>query len=310
MNHSLVRPAWLLMGMVAALLALTGCNSNTADGAPDYPVTILPSDAPGQVALTVDRSSPAPLPTATLDWSVITVLPLPTTEGETVDAPAADATVETTGTSIPDPLTAADREWLTPAGGPFELSDAELTLGRLVMPLDLLGMDEFSIQSVEIDGYPGWHFLMFDLPTPADKELGPVVRAPISGEVWPGTMQMVNDQTVQTVSVDHTLEGGQILRATFVYSGTVEPLYALGQTVQAGEVILRLTDDTGRLDTLGSTPLPAGQGAILTLHASIDTVVEQESGAQSLKFLRGINWTPEQFLRNDDGLILTPTSAP
>ena len=47
-----------------------------------------------------------------------------------------------------------------------------------------------------------------------------------------------------------------VICATFVYSGTIEPLYVLGQQVQAGEVIFRLTRDTGRFDTLGSTPIP------------------------------------------------------
>jgi hypothetical protein len=67
-----------------------------------------------------------------------------------------------------------------------------------------------------------------------------------------------------------------------------------------------LTQDTGRVETLGST-LVLG-GATMTLHASIDTINRPPSGVEELVFLRGINLTPAGFLRDDKGLIISPVN--
>ena len=115
---------------------------------------------------------------------------------------------------------------------------------------------------------------------------------------------MVNDQTASTVSIDHLLDDGQLIRITLVYSGTIDPLYMMGQEVQVGDVLFRLTRDTGRLSSLGNTPIPGA--TTFTLHASVDSVVRQESGVETLKFVRGISLTPASFIRQEDGLIISP----
>ncbi len=286
--------------MLALLLFLAaGCQNNQNMGIPTYPVTVIPPEASAPPRPPT-ATSPAVSPTA--DWSNVTLLPLPTPNGNSPTAEPAG----TLPSPIPDPLTDEHSDLLIPARWPFALSDAELSLGRLALPVDLLNAaGPFAVRSLAVETEPGWRFLAFDLPLPSTAdELGPVVRAPIPGEVLAGTMQMVNDLTVLTVSVDHRLSEGQLLRATFVFSGTIQPLFASGQKVQAGEALFRLTRDTGRLETLGSTPIPGG--AVLTLHAAIDTVVVQPSGVESLKFLRGVSLTPAGFLRDDEGLILSP----
>ena len=190
---------------------------------------------------------------------------------------------------------------------PFELNDTEISLGRLVLPVGLLDLEgEYSVCSIPVKGYPSWRFLAFDLPLPAEGELGALIRAPFDGEVVAGTMQMINDQIARTVSIDHDLGDDQWVRATMVYSGTIEPLFMMGQRVKAGEVLFRLTGDTGRLGALGDTTIPSG--ATLSLHVSIDTLTRQASGVESLKFLRGVSLTPAGFLRDEQGLIISPTN--
>jgi hypothetical protein len=293
-------------GVLPALLILSACQSGSGPGTPDYPVTIIyPTGTPAALQLT--STNPVIVSSPTLDWSQITLLPLPT------DLPS-ERSVENQAPSdtlrrIPDPFTEVHRDLLVADSIPRQLTDAEISLGRLVLPVSLhLVQTPFRVQSVEIDGFPGWSFLAFDLALPASGELGPTVRAPWGGVVMPGTMRMINDQTVQTLSVDHPLSDEQLLRATFVYSGTIQPLYVLGQQVKAGEVLFRLTRDTGRLTVLGSTPIALPAGAVLTLHASIDTVTTQASGTESLRFLRGVGLTPEGFLRDEQGLVISPVN--
>jgi hypothetical protein len=290
-----------LLITLLALSLVVGCRSEPAATTPDYPVTVVTRDVPTAVPTVT------PVVTPTVGWEEVTLLPPPTVqipeEGE-----AADGQAETAEGTIPDPLTDAHLALLAASKGPFTLSDTELTLGRLLLPVDLLAADgSFRITSIAIQNYPGWRFLAFDLPLPADGDLGLVVRSPMSGQVMPGTMQMLNERTVNTVSIDHPLEEGLLLRATLVYSGTIDPFFSMGQQVEAGEALFRLTRDSAQVDTLGNTPIP--DGAVLTLHASIDTVVKQESGVDSLKFLRGVSLTPAGFIRDDDGRILSPSNS-
>jgi len=299
----------LLWLSLAVLLLAAGCQSKSADSTPDYPVTAIPPAAttrstPTLFVLPTDPAAPAGSPT--VDWGQVTLLPLRTPEAEQDDATTESPPSQNPDT-IPDPFTDAHLDLLAPGQAPFELGETEISLGRLVLPVDLLQFDDpFSMQSHPIENYPGWNFLAFDLPLPAAGELGALVRAPFDGEVLAGSMQMLNDETVSTVSVDHILSEDQLIRATFVYSGPVELLFVMGQPVKAGEVLFRLTRDTGRVNTLGSTPIP--KGATLTLHASVDTVIEQESGVQSLRFLRGVSLTPSGLLRDEDGLIISPSN--
>ena len=283
-----------LLVLIAWLMLTAGCQSGPADGRPDYPVTIIPPA--GTLSPT---PSPKPGASPTLDWGQVTLLPLktPDTSPEPTEQP---------GRAVPDPLTEANPDFMAAGRPPFTLSDAEISLGRLALPVDLSRAGPFRVQSIAVENYPNWRFLAFDLPLPAAGELGPVVRAPISGQVMGGTMQMVNEQVAQTVSVDHSLGQGQLLRATLVYTGAIEPLFVMGQQVRAGEALFRLTRDTGRLDTLGSTPIPGG--AVMTLHASIDSVIQQDSGVEALKFLRGVSLTPGGLLRDEEGRIISPVN--
>lgn len=294
--------------LVVALLVtlLAGCRADQPTTTPDYPVTVLARDTPSLVP--TDTASP--VTSTTPGWDDVTLLPLPTAaeENQNEMETQIDDQATTAEGAIPDPLTDTHLALLTAGKGPYSLGDTELTLGRLLLPVDLLAGDEpFEIASIPIQDYPGWRFLAFDLPLPAAGELGLVIRSPISGVVMPGTMQMLNDRIVSTVSIDHPLEEGLLLRATLVYSGTIDPFFVMGQQVEAGEALFRLTHSSGRVDTLGSTLIP--NGAVLTLHASIDTVVTQESGVTSLKFVRGVSLTPAGFMRDSDGRILSPGNS-
>jgi hypothetical protein len=296
-----IRQSLVVILLVAS--TMIGCRSEQAPAMPDQPVTVVTHQPP-----TVAPSPTAPstaVPVGTPDWGEVTLLPPPTaTSAET----ATEEETETSEGAVPDPLTDAHLALLTTGSGPFGLSDTEITLGRLLLPVDLLAVEgSFEIASIAVQDYPGWRFLAFDLPLPATGELGLVVRSPISGVVMPGTMQMLNEQTVNTVSIDHPLEEGLLLRATLVYSGTIDPFFTMRQQVETGEALFRLTHDTGRVDILGDTPIPGG--AVLTLHASIDTVVKQESGVESLKFVRGVSLSPTGFIQDDDGLILSPSNS-
>jgi hypothetical protein len=281
-----VRHPFLIALLVASLVV--GCRSEPSATTPDYPVTVITREA------TTPASTATPVATPTVGWDEVTLLPPSTTEtGE--EGEAAEEQAEAPDGAIPDPLTDANLDLLASAEGPYTLSDTELTLGRLLLPVDLLAADgPFQVTSIAIQNYPGWRFLAFDLPLPADGDLGLVIRSPMSGQVMPGTMQMLNERTVNTVSIDHPLEEGLLLRATLVYSGTIDPFFSMGQQVKAGEA-------------LGNTPIP--NSAVLTLHASIDTVIQQESGVDSLKFLRGVSLTPAGFIRDDDGRILSPSNS-
>jgi hypothetical protein len=172
--------------------------------------------------------------------------------------------------------------------------------------IDLAEMGSFSVRSIPIENYPNWRFIAFDLPSLPAGELGAVVRAPISGQVMGGTMQMINNETATVINVDHALGEEQLLRATFVYSGTIEAYFVMGQQVDAGEALFRLTRDTGRVETLGDTLILGG--ATLTLHAAIDTVNRQPSGIEELVFLRGVSLTPAGFLRDENGMIISPVN--
>jgi hypothetical protein len=293
-----IRQSLFVAFLVISLLV--GCRSEAPTAAPDYPVTVVTTNTP------TSAPTATPVVTPTAGWSEVTLLPPPSAPAEE-NSEASGGQAEQPDGKIPDPLTDADLALLTPAEGPYVMSDTELTLGRLLLPVDLLAADgPFRVTSIAIENYPGWHFLAFDLPLPADADLGLVVRSPMSGQVMPGTMQMLNEQTMNTVSIDHPLEEGLLLRATLVYSGTIDPFFSMGQQVQVGEALFRLTRDTARVDALGDTLIP--NGAVLTLHASIDTVVRQESGVDSLKFLRGVSLTPAGFIQDDDGRILSPTN--
>lgn len=291
-----------LITLIFVLLLAAACQSGVRSGTPDYPVTIIAST--GVPTTARPQPSPQPLeiaPGSTLDWQKVTLLPLPTAEPSS-EAMQADR-------AVPDPLTEADLDLLTAGQPPFALSSREISLGWVVLPVDLFQVAEmgpFTIQSIPVEDYPDWRFLAFDLPLPEAGELGVVVRAPISGMVMGGTMQMINDELAQTVSVDHSLSEGQLLRATLVYTGMIEPLFVVRQEVQAGEVLFRLTQDTGRIHTLGSTSIPGG--ATMTLHASIDTVIRQPSGVDALKFLRGVSLTPAGFLKDDGELVISPVN--
>lgn len=295
---------WLFTAGV--LLFCTACQPKTSS-TPDYPVTVFPTSTKQPVTPAV-QSTPAVVESPTINWDSVTLLPFGTKEGDEAESAGAttEQTEETVG--IPDPLTESDLNLLIAADPPFELSDAEVTLGRLALPVDLFSIQGgFGIESIEVNNMPGWRFLAFDLPLPQEGELGPVIRAPISGEVMAGAMEMINNQTAQTISVDHQLGDDQLVRMTYVYSGEIEVLFVLGQTVQAGDVLFRLTRDTGSVEYLGSTPVLPPEGAVLTLHASIDSVTPQESGAESLKFVRYISLTPSGFLKDRDGWIISPS---
>jgi hypothetical protein len=294
-----IRQSLFVALLVVSLMV--GCRSEVPVATPDYPVTVVTKDTPTPVP------TATPNPTPTVGWDEVTLLPPPSAPAQEGSETSGGQAEQPAGT-IPDPLTDANLALLTPAEGPYVLNDTELTLGRLLLPVDLLAANgPFRVTSIAIENYPGWRFLAFDLPLPTDADLGLVIRSPMSGQVMPGTMQMLNERTVNTVSIDHPLEEGLLLRATLVYSGTIDPFFSMGQQVEAGEALFRLTRDTARVDTLGDTWIP--NGAVLTLHASIDTVVQQESGVDSLKFLRGVSLTPAGFIQDDDGRILSPTNS-
>jgi hypothetical protein len=297
---------------IALLLLTAGCRSEVAGGTPDYPVTVIP---PAPTVLPTETASPVPPPpepsaTPTLDWGAVTLLPPRTSEPEP-EASAEPSREPPAGPmpTIPDPLTEANLDLLVSGGRPFTLSDAEISLGRVVLPVDLIGLapeGPFSIRSIPVEGYPDWRFLAFSLPLPEAGELGAVVRAPIDGVVMGGTMQMINNERARVVTVDRGLGEEQLLRASLVYTGTIEPLFVMGQEVEAGEVLFRLTRDTGRLQVLGDTIILGG--ATLTLHVAIDTINRPPSGIEELVFLRGVSLTPGSFLKDRDGLIISPTN--
>jgi hypothetical protein len=296
-----IRHPLFIILLVALLTA--GCRSDQPAATPDYPVTVVTTNPPEPAS----TATSTPVATPTLGWDQVTLLPPPVAETED-KAEEANGQAKALDGTIPDPLTDADSALLAAAGGPFTLNDTELTLGWILLPVDLLAAGgSFRVASVAVDDYPGWRFLAFDLPLPADGDLGLVIRSPMSGQVMPGTMQMLNERIANTISIDHPIEDGLLLRATFVYSGTIDPFFSMGQQVEAGEALFRLTRDSDRVNTLGNTPIP--DGAVLTLHASIDTVVKQESGVDSLKFLRGVSLTPAGFIRDDDGRILSPINS-
>lgn len=287
--------------LLTTLTLLVCCQPSAGTSTPDYPVTVLrPADT--ATARPTASSTPEQVNSPTFDWGIVTLLPDPES--------APTATVEATGVAsgvVPDPLTEADLALLAPGRGPFEIGDVEASLGRILLPVDLLAVSEqgaFQVTSIPVDNHPNWRFLAFDLPQLEKDQLGEVVRAPIGGLVMDGTMQMVNDQIVQTISIDHPIGDNQVLRATLVYSGSVELLNVM-QQVETGQVLFRLTHDTGRLETLGSTPIPGG--ATMTLHMSIDSVTAQESGVETLKFLRGVSLTPAGFLKDEQGELISPT---
>lgn len=287
-----------LPAVALVLLLAFGCQSNQ-DSTPDYPVTIIPPDATATQELP-DTTSPEPFYSPTINWTNVTLLPLRT--------PEASAEAQTQEfPEIPDPLTELDLDFLAPGSTPFDLEQAEMSLGQVVLPVDLFRVAEmgmFSVHSIQVENLPSWRFLAFDLPLPKAGELGPVVRAPIPGMVMPGAIQMINDEMALIVSIDYPLSTDQLLRATIAYTGTIEPLFVVRQEVEAGEVLFRLTRDTGRLNTLGNTPIPGG--ATMTLHVSIDSINRQPSGVEELMFLRGVSLTPAGFLKNREGLIISP----
>jgi hypothetical protein len=302
--------------VITLLLLTAGCRSDTAEGTPDYPVTVIP---PAPTVLPTQTASPVPpspeaSATPTLDWSAVTLLPPRTSETE----PEASAEMSPEPSpeppagpmpTIPDPLTEANLDLLVPGGRPFTLSDAEISLGRVVLPVDLISLVQggpFSIRSIPVEGYPAWRFLAFSLPLPETGELGAVVRAPIDGVVMWGMMQMINNQRARVVNIDHALGEEQLLRASLVYTGTIEPLFVWEQEVEAGDVLFRLTRDTGRLETLGDTIILGG--ATLTLHVAIDKINRPPSGIEELVFLRGVSLTPGSFLKDRDGLIISPVN--
>ncbi len=298
--------------MITLLLLTAGCRSESAGGTPDYPVTVIPpapTVLPTQTASPVPPS-PEPSATPTLDWGAVTLLPPRTSEPE--PEASAEPTPEPPAgpmPTIPDPLTEAHLDLLASGDSPFSLSDAEISLGRVVLPVDLISLAQggvFSIRSIPVEGYPAWRFLAFSLPLPEAGELGAVVRAPIDGMVMAGTMQMINNERARVVTVDHALGEEQLLRASLVYTGTIEPLFVMGQEVEAGDVLFRLTRDTGRLEALGDTIILGG--ATLTLHVAIDTVNRPPSGIEELVFLRGVSLTPGGFLKDRAGRIISPAN--
>lgn len=307
------RRASRALATIAVLSLTVGCRADPADSTPDYPVTIImpePTRPPTQPVPTPSESAPEASATPTLDWGAVTLLAPHTTEPEP-EEPAEVSPELHVGEPlpVPDPLTEAMVDLLGAGSGPYALSDAEISLGRVLLPLDLIALSQegpFSVRSIPIDGYADWRFLAFSLPLPEDGELGAVVRAPIDGLVWDGMMQMLNNQTVRAVNVDHDLGEGQLVRASLVYTGTIEPLFVMRQTVEAGEVLFRLTRDTGRLEALGSTIIVGG--ATLTLHMSIDKVTSSQSGIEGLTVLRGVSLTPAGLLRDRDGLIISPAN--
>jgi hypothetical protein len=306
------RPAVSVLLVLLALLLSSGCQAEPKNGTPDYPVTIIPP-ATTSVATEIPPPSwtPEALQSPTIDWGQVTLLPLRTPEPDSTDSSTepAEQVSPTHPLTIPDPLTELDVDLLAPGSYPFTLADAEISLGRMALPVDLIDLAEmgsFSVRSIPIENYPNWRFIAFDLPSPPAGELGAVVRAPISGQVMGGTMQMINNETATVINVDHALGEEQLLRATFVYSGTIEAYFVMGQQVDAGEALFRLTRDTGRVETLGDTLILGG--ATLTLHAAIDTVNRQPSGIEELVFLRGVSLTPAGFLRDENGMIISPVN--
>jgi hypothetical protein len=297
--------------LIVLLLLGSGCRPDEASSTPEDPITVVPTaTAVPPTRTRFPTMTPELIHSPTLDWGAVTVLPLRTPEPQPEASP--EASVEPprqVPREIPDPLTEADLDLLVPDRGPFHVTEAEISLGRVVLPVDLTSVAEtgaFSVWSIPVGGYPDWRFLAFDLPLPADGELGPVVRAPISGQVWEGTRQMVNNEIVQVITIDHTLAEDQLLRATFTYTGTIEPLFVTRQQVEAGDVLFRLTRDTGRLRMLGNTRIRTG--ATLTLDAVIDQVNQQPSGIEELIFLRGVSLSPGGFLRDDDGFVISPVN--
>lgn len=289
-----------LPALALVLLLASACQSKNQDGTPDYPVTVIPPGPAATQEPTDTPSSPEPYFSPTIDWSSITLLPLRTPE-------ASGDPQSQVFPDIPDPLTELDLDLLAPGSTPFDLEEVQMSLGQIILPVDLFRVAEmgmFSVHSIAVENLPSWRFLAFDLPLPKAGELGPVVRAPISGTVMPGAIEMINGETALIVSIDHPLGSDEILRATLAYTGTIEPLFVIGQEVEAGEALFRLTRDTGRLDTLGNTPIPGG--ATMTLHVSIDAINRQPSGFEELVFLRGVSLTPAGFLRNKEGLIISP----
>jgi hypothetical protein len=296
-----------ILTIMVVLLLMAGCQSEKPNGTPDYPVTIIPPATTEPATRVAPPSwTPEVIESPTIAWDAVTLLPLRTPESEPetlTESPAPEQR------AIPDPLTEADLDLLAPGRYPFTLHDAEISLGRVVLPVDLLSLAEmgsFSVRSIPIEGYPNWRFIAFDLPLPAAGELGAVVRAPISGVVMAGVMQMINNEMAKVINIDHPLEEGQLLRATFMYTGTIEPLFVMGQRVEAGEALFRLTRDTGRVEILGDTLILGG--ATMTLHASVDTVNQQPSGIEELVFLRGVNLTPAGFMKDEDGLVISPVN--
>lgn len=297
---------------ITLLLLAAGCRADVADSTPDYAVTVIPPAPTASATRTASPVPPSPEASATptLDWGAVTLLPSRTPEAEP-EASAEPSPEPPAGPmpAIPDPLTEANLDLLVSGKGPFTLSDAELSLGRVVLPVDLISLARegpFSVRSIPVAGYPAWLFLAFSLPLPEAGELGAVVRAPIDGTVMAGTM-IINNQRTSVVNIDHGLGDERLVRASLVYSGTIEPLFAWEQEVEAGDVLFRLTRDTGRLETLGDTIILGG--ANLTLYVAIDTISRLPSGdIEELKFLRWVSLTPGSFFKDRNGLIISPTN--
>ncbi|MEN8098159.1 MAG: hypothetical protein ABFQ89_03720 [Chloroflexota bacterium] len=281
---------WLLIAATTLLIVSYGCVGSSET---DFPVTVIEPDPATEAWPDLDLDTPTAI------WENVTLLP-PKEEVQ-VTKPA----VETATGVVEDPFTNEHSDILTPGAPPYQLNDAEISLGRILLPINLGAISgPFRVASIEVQDQPGWRFLAFDVPLPLGVELGSVVRAPFGGQVLAGSMRMINDQLVSTINIDRPIEDNKVIRAAFVYSGTIEFLVTPPQTVETGDAIFRVTRDTGRVSTLGNTSIPGG--ATFTLHASIDEMEKSEDGMETLSFLRGVSLMPSGWLTDAEGRIISP----
>ena len=115
---------------------------------------------------------------------------------------------------------------------------------------------------------------------------------------------MLNDETVSTISIDHVLNEEQLIRATFVYSGEIEPLFAMGQEVAAGAVLFRLTREHRPGEYLGRHAHSGwGHPHAARIHRFSHPTGIRGAIAQIFAW---VSLTPGGLLRDEAGRVLSP----
>ena len=154
--RSRIGPVVSILLVLTTLALLSACKANDPDGTPDYPVTIIvPTASPIVTELPPPSWTPDTRNSPTIDWGQVTLMPLRTPDSDEMEESTESTEPIPTlqPLTIPDPLTELDLDLLAPATYASTLADAEISLGRIVLPVDLIGLAEvgsFSVRSIPI----------------------------------------------------------------------------------------------------------------------------------------------------------------